>query len=58
MFALHIDDLCDLEGLLRSNPARMESFRKFLASFGDIIPLMSASDAEPLFCAAESASKS
>ena len=36
----------------------MESFRKFLASLGDIRPLMSASEAEPLFCAAESASRS
>ena len=58
VFALHTDDLCDLDGLLRSNPAKMESFRKFLASLGDIRPLMSASEAEPLFCAAESASRS
>ena len=36
----------------------MESFRKFLASLGDIRPLMSANEAEPLFCAAESASRS
>ena len=58
VFALQTDDLCDLDGLLRSNPAKMESFRKFLASLGDIRPLMSASEAEPLFCAAESASRS
>ena len=58
VFALQTDDLCDLGGLLRSNPAKMESFRKFLASLGDIRPLMSASEAEPLFCAAESASRS
>ena len=58
VFALQTDDLCDLGGLLRSNPAKMESFRKFLASLGDIMPLMSASEAEPLFCAAESASRS
>ena len=58
MFALQTDDLCDRDGLLRSNPAKMESFRKFLASLGDIMPLMSARDADPLFCAAESASRS
>ena len=58
VFALQTDDLCDLDGLLRSNPAKMESFLKFLASLGDIRPLMSANEAEPLFCAAESASRS
>ena len=42
-----------------SNPANIESFRRWRASFGDIRELMSAADATtPLFWAAERASKS
>ena len=42
-----------------SNPAKIESFRRWRASFGDMRELMSAADATtPLFWAAERASKS
>ena len=37
-----IDDLCDLGCLFFSNPANMESLRRFLASLGDMRPLISA----------------
>ena len=51
-----MEDLADLAGLL-SKPAKIESLRRLLASFGDIIPEISAGATDPLFCAAESLSK-